>query len=231
MGRLFKSTMARSKNSVTGLTVGFAVIIGIAFNEFISQYSTLPQIINLFITFLLSSTIHQFLFWLFSKFISHFEFLLKLYWGKLYLKGYWSYVYTVNGEKRYGAWCIDQDVDGITVKGFGITANRIRRSDVQSLTSLIPRGNDYEIVNMRRDIGADGTMSDFFYYSKTTLHLQQRTTFLSLFNYPLVMDGSTYVYGGLQSGNIHQQLVFRKHKDAKNEHDIEEIVLDLINGL
>ncbi len=143
------------------------------------------QLFHKLLTYLLSSTIHQFLFWLFSKFISHFEFLLKLYWGKLYLKGYWSYTYTVNGEKRYGAWCIDQDVDRITVKGFGITANRVRRSDVQSLTSLIPRGNDYKIVNMRRDINADGTMSDVFYYSKTTLHLQQRTTFLNLFNYTL----------------------------------------------
>ena len=111
-----------------------------------------------------------------------------------------------------------------------MTAEGIRRSDVQSLTSLIPRGNDFEVVNMRRDISEDGSMSDSFYYSKTTLHLQQRITFMNLFNYPLIMDGATYVYGGVFSGNIHQQLKFKKHKEAKDEHDIEEIVKSMITG-
>lgn len=222
--------MESSKNNVVGITVGLAIVFGIAFNKFLSDNSNIPLIINFFVTFIVSSTIHQFLFWLFSKSINRFEFLLKLYWGKTYIKGYWSYVYTVNGEKKYGAWCIDQDVNSITVKGFGITSAGVRRSDVQSLTSLIPRGNDYEIVNMRRDISEDGTMSDTFYYSKTTLHLQQRKTIFNLFNYPLVMDGTTYIYGGALSGAVHQQLVFKKHNDAKDEHDIEEAVMSIING-
>lgn len=222
--------MEKNKNKVMSVTVGLAVTLGIAFNSFLSKYPNIPIIANWLITFLISVTIHEFLFWLFSKLVNHFEILLKLYWGKTYIKGYWSYTYIINGEKKYGAWCIDQNIESITIKGFGLTDEGIRRSDVQSLTSLIPRGNDYEVVNMRRDISSEGIMSDSFYYSKTTLHLQQRNTFLNLFCYPLIMDGATYIYGGNFSGNIHQQLVFRKHRDAKDEHDIEEIVKAMING-
>lgn len=222
--------MEKNKNKITSVTVGLSITFGIAFNEFLSKYPDVPFIVGLIITFLVSISIHEFLFWLITKLINHFEPLLKLYWGKTYIKGYWSYTYIVNNEKRYGAWCIEQDMDSITIKGFGLTAEGIRRSDVQSLTSLIPRGNDFEIVNMRRDISEDGTMSDSFYYSKTTLHLQQRNTFLNLFNYPMMMDGATYIYGGAYSGNVHQQLKFRKHTDAKNEHDIEDIVKSMITG-
>lgn len=222
--------MEKNKNKVMSVTVGLAITIGIAFNKFLSQYSGIPLVANLIITFLVSVSIHEFLFWIVTKLINHFDPLLKLYWGKTYVKGYWSYSYILNDEKKYGAWCIDQDIDSITIKGFGLTAEGIRRSDVQSLTSLIPRGNDYEVVNMRRDISVNGVMSDVFYYSKTTLHLQQRSTFMNLFNYPLLMDGSTYIYGGVLSGDIHQQLVFKKHRDAKDEHDIEEIVKSMISG-
>ena len=220
--------MEKKKNRITDITVGIAIIIGIAVNSFLAKQPNIPLITNLIITFLISATIHEFMFWLLTKIISHFEFLLKLFWGKTYIKGYWSYTYIINGEKKYGAWCIDQDVDTITIKGFGITKEGVRRSDVQSLTSLIARGNDYEVVNMRRDISTDGTMTDTFFYSKTTLHLQQRNTFLNLFNYPLRMDGITYIYGGTLSGNTHTQLAFMKHRDAKDEHDIEEIVKNMI---
>ena len=218
------------KNKIISVTVALSITIGVAFNEFLSKYS-LPFVVNLIITLVVSASVHEFLFWLFTKLVNHFEPLLKLYWGKEYIKGYWSYTYVINNEKKYGAWCIDQDIESITIKGFGLTAEGIRRSDVQSLTSLIPRGNDFEVVNMRRDISADGIMSDSFYYSKTTLHLQQRNTFMNLFDYPLFMDGVTYIYGGEFSGNIHQQLVFKKHRDAKNEHDIEEIVKSMIAGI
>lgn len=222
--------MEKNRNKIVNVTVGLAITIGIAFNEFLSQYPNIPLVANLIITFIVSVSVHEFLYWLITKLINHFDLLLKLYWGKTYIKGYWSYTYIINNEKKYGAWCIDQDIESITIKGFGLTAEGIRRSDVQSLTSLIPRGNDFEVVNMRRDISEDGSMSDSFYYSKTTLHLQQRITFMNLFNYPLIMDGATYVYGGVFSGNIHQQLKFKKHKEAKDEHDIEEIVKSMIIG-
>lgn len=221
--------MEKNHNKIIGVTAGLAIVIGIAINEFLAKQENIPIILNLFITFLISVTIHEFMFWFFTKMINHFEFLLKLYWGKTYIKGYWSYTYIINGEKKYGVWCIDQDINSITIKGFGLTRDGIRRSDVQSLTSLITRGNDYEVVNMRRDISDNGIMSDDFYYSKTTLHLQQRDTFLNLCNYPLIMDGMTQIYGGSLSGNTHTQLVFTKHRDAKDEHAVEEIVKKMMS--
>lgn len=222
--------MGKSNNKVTNITVGLAIVIGVAINNFLSQYSGISSIINWIITFLVSASIYDFLFWLLTELVNHFEFLLKLYWGNKYIKGYWTYTYIVNGVKKYGAWCIDQDIESVTIKGFGITPEGIKRSDVQSLTSLISRGNDYEIVNMRRDISQTGEMPDMFYYSKTILHLEQRNTFLNLFNYPLKMDGTTYIYGGALSGNIHQQLKFTKYREAKSEQDIIDIVKFQITG-
>lgn len=221
--------MENGQNKITNVTVSISIVIGLIVSALITNHTNIPQIINWVITFFLSATIHGFMYWLITKMINHFELLLKLFWGKTYIKGYWSYTYLVNGEKKYGAWCIDQNVDGIKIKGFGITKDGVRRSDVQSLTPLIERGNDYEVVNMRRDISEDGVMSDAFYYSKTALHLQQRDTFMNFLNYPLRMDGTTYVYGGELSGTIHTQLVFVKHIGARNEHDIEEIVKGMIS--
>jgi hypothetical protein len=43
------------------------------------------------------------------------------------------------------------------------------------------------------------------------------------------MDGMTYIYGGTLSGDTHTQLIFEKHRDAKNEHDIERIVKGMIH--
>ena len=217
------------KNNVTSVTVSLAIVIGLIVSNLLSNYTNIPQVVNWIIVFFLSSTIYGFVYWLLIKMINHFELLLKIFWGKTYIKGYWSYTYIVNGEKKYGAWCIDQDVEGIKIKGFGITKEGVRRSDVQSLTSLIERGNDYEVVNMRRDISDNGILSDSFYYSKTSLHMQQRDTFMNLFNYPLRMDGTTYIYGGTFSGTIHTQLVFVKHPEAKNERDIEDIVKGMIS--
>jgi hypothetical protein len=221
--------MDRNKNRIIDITVGLAIVIGIAVNEYLTTQTNLPKVANWVVTILVSATIHEIMFWILTRMINNFDLLLKLFWGKLYIKGYWSYTYIVGGEVRYGAWCIDQDIDGIKVKGFGITKEGIRRSDVQSLTSLLVRGNDYEVVNMRRDVDNDGSLSDLFYYSKTALHFQQRDTFLNLFNYPLRMDGTTYIYGGTSSGIIHTNLVFVKHKKAKDEHDIEEIVKKMIS--
>ena len=123
----------------------------------------------------------------------------------------------------------NQDLDTITIKGFGLTKEGKRRSDVQSMTSLIKRGNDFEVINMRRDLSSSGEWEDIFYYSKTTLHLQQRSTFMNICAYPLQMDGNTIIYGGKLSGKKHTQLTFTKHLNAKTEHDIEVIVKALMN--
>ena len=151
------------KNKITDVAIGIAIIVGVAINGLLSKQLNLPVVLNWIITVVVAAVIHEFLFWLFIRIIGHSDFLLKFYWGKLYIKGFWSYTYYVDGVKKYGAWCIDQDLDSISIKGFGLTQDGVRRSDVQSMTSLIQHGHDYEVINMRRDTNDDGSWSDFLY--------------------------------------------------------------------
>lgn len=220
--------MEKNKNKITNVAVSLALIAGVTINDILCKQTSIPTVINWIITLVVSATIHEFLYWIFVYTIEHLDFFLKLFWGKLYIKGFWTYSYIVGDVKKYGAWCIDQNLDTVKIKGFGLTKNGVRRSDVQSMTSLLQRGNDWEIINMRRDLSDTGEWSDIFYYSKTTLHMQQRNTFLNLCAYPLKMDGNTIIYGGQFSGQIHNQLVFTKHKEAKNEQDIEKVLLDIM---
>lgn len=221
--------MEKSKNKLTDVVIGLAIIIGVAIYDFLANLPNFPVVLNWIITIVISATIHEVIFAVLVKIIDHSNWLLKLFWGRLYIKGFWSYTYVVDGERKFGAWCIDQDLDTITIKGFGLTKEGDRRSDVQSMTSLIKRGNDFEVINMRRDISSSGEWEDIFYYSKTTLHLQQRSTFMNICAYPLQMDGNTIIYGGKLSGKKHTQLTFTKHLNAKTEHDIEVIVKALMN--
>lgn len=209
-------------------SVSLALVVGLAIYRLLSNFQ-LQIYQNFIITFLASSAFYEFVFKILIYLFSNVDFLLKILWGKLYLKGYWDYTYELNGVKKYGVWCIDQTYNSTTVKGFGISeVDGKRRSDVQSITQLIKRGNDYEILNTRRDVDANGSFGDEFFYSKTSMHLVQRNTFLNLLNYPMVITGVTIVYGGEKSGNHHGNLQFHKHKNAKSETDIEEIVKKMI---
>ena len=155
--------MDKSKSKLTNVTIGLAIIIGSFIYNALSGIPQLPMAVNWIVTVIVSVTIHQIIFWFLNKIIEHSDLLLKLFWGKLYIKGFWSYTYIVDGEKKYGAWCIDQDLDSITIKGFGLSRDGSRRSDVQSVTSLIRRGNDFEVINMRRDVSPAGEWEHVFF--------------------------------------------------------------------
>jgi len=218
----------KNHEKLEGVSVSLALMVGLALYQIMSK-TTFPVYLNFIITFLASSAFYEFLFRFLIYLFSNVDFFLKILWGNLYLKGYWSYTYIINGEKKYGAWCIDQKYNSLTVKGFGISANDYtRRSDVQSLSELIKRNNDYEILNMRRDVNSDGAFPDEFFYSKTSLHMHWRNTVLNIMCYPKEMDGVTIIYGGALSGNHHGSLKFIKHEDAKTEEDIEKIVIEMI---
>ena len=209
-------------------TVALSIIAGLFIYQLL-QALNLPILKNYIITFLASTAFYEIVFKVFVFLFSNVTFLKKIIWGKLFLEGYWLYTYDLNGIKKYGAWCIKQDYDSIEIKGFGIANDKTRRSDVQSISQLIKRNNDYEVVNMRRDV-VDGAFSDTYYYSKTSLHFHDRSTFLNLFNYPTTMDGVTIVYGGQMSGNRHGNLVFHKIKKARTENDIEKVVFQKIDN-
>lgn len=209
-------------NKIVSASVSLSIVVGLAIYQLLLNVG-LPLIQNFAITFLASTAFYEILFHVFVFLFSNVTFLKKIIWGGMFLDGYWLYTYDIKGEKKYGAWCIKQTYNTTEVKGFGIAKDGTRRSDVQSVSELLQRGNDYEIVNMRRDV-VDGAFSDNFFYSKTTLHMHSRKTFCNLFNYPKTITGVTIVFGGELSGNRHGNLIFYKIDEAKSENDIEEEV-------
>jgi len=219
--------MNAKKNKLITFSMVISLTAGIFIFYSIQEETSLPQWLSGIITILSSVAFYQLLIGIFYFVGNHSDFLLKIFWEKTYLKGFWSYTYMLDGQKQYGVWVIDQDIDEINIKGFGLSKNG-RRSDVQSISPLIKRGVDYEITNMRRDVNEDGTWSDVYFYSKTNLHLISRKTFLGLFNYPLEMDGTTTVYGGSLSGKNHSSLKFEKHPNVKNEREIEHKIIQTL---
>jgi len=216
------------RNKLIALSTTISLTFGLLIFSLI-QDTKIPTCLNGVITILTSSAFYQLLINIFYFIGNHVDFVLKIFWGKVYLKGFWSYKYIVDNENKYGAWIIEQSIDEITIKGFGLSPDGTRRSDVQSISPLIKRVQDYEIVNTRRDVNEDGTWTDTFFYSKTSLHFISRKTFLGLFNYPLEMEGTTIVFGGALSGKSHTRLRFRKHIKVKNERELEKEILQSMN--
>lgn len=94
--------MDKSKSKLTNVTIGLAIIIGSFIYNALSGIPQLPMAVNWIVTVIVSVTIHQIIFWFLNKIIEHSDLLLKLFWGKLYIKGFWSYTYIVDGEKNMG---------------------------------------------------------------------------------------------------------------------------------
>lgn len=222
--------------SVTfSLTFGlfiFSHIQNIELPNFLShtQNTELHKILKGLISILSSVTLYEILFNIFCFFVNRTAFLLKFFLGKVYLEGFWSYTYYVDRVKKYGGWIIDQNIDTIEVQGFGLLEDGVKRSNVQSVSSLIKRGYDYEIVNSRRDIDKEGSLPDISVYSKTSLHFETRKTFLRLFEYPLEMSGTTIVYGGDLSGKTHNSLKFVKHSKIKTEAELIKNIVEQIKN-
>ena len=215
--------MKNNIGKITTISVSVSIVLGLSIFNLLGP--NISAAFSYLITFLASSTIYQFLFWALCKAFSNIEILLKTILGSMYLQGYWTYSYDINGEKRYGAWIITQTYDSIKIIGFGIDQSTgLKRSDVQSVSQLIPRNNDFEIVNARTDIDSNGNFSDVYYYSKTTLHLHERKLKIGFRTYPLIMTGQTEIYGGKLSGNIHQKLRFTKYPQINSEIGIIEQV-------
>jgi hypothetical protein len=142
--------------------------------------------------------------------------LLKLYWGRLYLAGLWSYTYKKRGESKsyFGVWRFEQDLFKTSVVGFGLDENFEERSTVRSVTDLIENRGLYEIVNLRRDSVDPGRE----YYSTTamTFDRNERSIFA---RHPIKIRAQTIIYGGALTGDIHKD-VFIKHENAKSEDDV-----------
>jgi hypothetical protein len=142
------------------------------------------------------------------------ETLMQLYWGKLYLKGYWSYEYSIEDKTYFGIWTFDQDLDSITVVGSGLTTDFKVRTTVRSVSPLISEQGAYFFLNMRQELGGKGLIIPVF--SKTTLYLDIPKGFKLV----TTMRATTEIYGGVSSGQSHPDVVFRRHCEANSDEDV-----------
>lgn len=155
----------------------------------------------------------RFLHWL----VNQSDTILKLYWGKLYLKGLWSYEYFLDGQRYFGIWDIRQNVNGTTLVGNGLSDQYLLRTIVRSVSPLFEETNGYYFINSRNEM--ENQNAEVF--SKTTLLLDRPKGFLRGVQ---SMRGITVVYGGPSDKQVHPNVTFRKHTHVSS---VDELVSHL----
>ena len=152
------------------------------------------------------------------------ELLMRIYWGKLYLNGFWSYVYTRDGKEYFGIWRFEQDLDKILVVGSGLTENFTPRTVVRSVSPLIHEQGAYFVLNVRQELDhCTGFITPV--YSKTTIIIDSPKNILK----PVTtLRATTEIYGGSSNGHLHPDVIFKKHIDAKSDEDVINYLRDNI---
>lgn len=147
--------------------------------------------------------------------VAHSDLLLRFYWGRLFLSGYWSYEYTRNGKNYSGIWKFEQDLDTIHVIGSGLNERFSPRTIVRSVSPLIQDQGVYWVLNVRTELDS-GSGPIIPVYSKTTLMLDSQKGLSPV----VTMRAITEIYGGSSSGHVHPDVLFHKHIKAKSYEDV-----------
>ncbi len=203
----------------------FVLMIVVIYTIFVEKVILKTPIINPYadaiIVFLTSVGFYKLLINFIFLLIDRFEFFMKIYWGRLYVNGLWSYTYTIDGSDEqdnniyFGVWRFEQSIYDTKVLGFGLSEDFIARSRVRSVTDMIHSGGMYEIVNIR----SDSIDSSKEVYSLTTMFFELNPK--SIFRYPTSMRGKTIIYGGPRNGYVCNN-IFTKHESAGTEGDVVE---------
>jgi hypothetical protein len=171
------------------------------------------------VVFLTSIGFYQFIVRVALHLLAQSELFLRVYWGRLYLNGLWSYEYTIDSSLDqglyFGIWRIEQSLFETKVNGFGLTDKFVVRSRVRSMSDMIPAHGMYEFINIR----SDAVEPAIDYYSRTSMHFELNRHRFS--RYPVRMRGKTVVYGGPYNGRVYNT-VFVKHERARTEEDVLE---------
>lgn len=197
------------------LSIIIAYAIGMV--KYVSQKPIVNPIFDYIIVFLTSVSFHEILKTIILILVEKNRFLQKIYWGKSFLDGFWSYAYTVNDPKDnniyFGIWRFEQTLFATKIVGFGLNPDFTVRSRVRSVTDLIKNVNRYEVINIRTDHIANA----IDYYSRTSMYFELNKDIF--FRHPIRMRGETVVYGGPLNGRICNNF-FLKHNSAKTEEDV-----------
>jgi len=215
-------------NHVTGRFVGLctvimavAIAISIPINQYLMPLITPNHVLApIFTAISLSSVIYAIL-WSLKKC----DGFLKLYWGHLYLNGYWTYVYTIHGDcsgkKYYGYWHVKQNLfcTKIVVVGLDVSADGqqvTERSASYSVTEIMENGGAYDVIFSRTT--TDRNQRDF--YSKTRID--------PVNNPPLEsFTATTTLYGADSTGDVHND-TFTKHGTIKDKRDAVEYIRKIV---
>lgn len=156
--------------------------------------------------------------------IANSNLLLRIYWGRQYIAGIWTYIYTKEGapdhssKLYFGVWKFEQDLFCTRVTGFGLTDSFVVRSRVSSITDMYERNNAHEILNERVDFVAPQVPV----FSTTKMMLGDYRRFF-LLKHATTMRAHTTIYGGVLSGDVHND-VLTKHPEFQTETEAIEFL-------
>jgi hypothetical protein len=135
---------------------------------------------------------------------------LSIFYGPMFLDGFWSYT-SHAGDKYYlGVWRIEQDLYETKVTAFGLDDAFGKRSSVQSVATHL-KPSEFIFVNERTDWDRDSSKQ----FSKTVA-IPDEVKSVLFFERPVVIRGETQIYGGPMSGQVATNVVFRKHTDVRS---------------
>jgi len=213
-----KITIKQHALTIAILTI--ALIFAVGVYEGISRLITIHFGWRLLISFFSALMSYQIvlktIFWI----IEHSTFLLKLYWGDLYLAGYWYYVYTIEGDisktKYYGVWKITQTLYHIQINGFGLKDDLSqKRTRLHSISELIYISGHYDILHIK----TDAANPEIEYYAKSSMFFLTNPKE----KYPIAFDAYTKILGGNDNGSTHNDK-FTKVIKASCEEDVIQYI-------
>lgn len=205
-------------NYLNIIAMNIIIVIITSCNHFIYNLLNSNFVLTLTISVLAAIFSYQALTEILYKLVEKSNFLFRIYWGKLYLRGIWYYEYTIQGgdnQKYYGVWKIEQDLSNIKIIGYGYNENLTEiRTRLCSVTDLIQNNNYYDIVHIKNEVSNPNTE---FYAKSSISFLGNRK------KYPTKFHSITYIYGGNHTGETHLD-TFYKMENVKSEDEAIQII-------
>lgn len=205
-------------NFLNIIAMNIIIVVITSFNYFFYDMVSSNLIATLIISILAAIFSYQAITEILYKLVEKSDFLFRIYWGNLYLKGIWYYEYTIQGgnnKKYYGVWKIEQDLSNIYIIGYGYNEDLTKiRTRLCSVTELIQNNNFYDIVHTKNE--ASDPNVDFYAKSSISFLGDNR-------NYPTKFHSFTYIYGGNHTGETHID-TFYKMENVKSEDEAVQIL-------
>ncbi len=211
------------KDTLNTIVLLLIVFLAVNLESWVPSFQNKP--LYIVITLLTAKGFYELIIRLMFFIIAHNNFLMRLYWGRQYINGFWSYEYTREGKKYFGIWRISQDLNMTHVIGSGLNEDFSVRTIVRSVSPLITDQGAFFVLNVRQELNKDtGFITPV--YSKTTMILDRPNSFFSEVK---TMRATTEIYGGESNAHLHPNVIFKKHKAAKSDEDVINIIKGSIN--